>query len=659
MHVTSSLKQESPHGDEARHPSGNDTLVSKGQEAVKPTPLTVASEWLKPFKTEWTWRAIKDAEDESTARAILLNWIHKTRAEEVIDNLLESLRLEERFCALDWLDELCKPKCYFIHSQKANQHDFLVPIQIKFLKDHNTLTTTTLIDSRCTGSSIHCNYVKKHGLKVNNTASPIPVYNADGTHNKAGEIIVYAKLHLKIGDHSEHINLAITDLGSKEIFLGHDWLIHHNPVINWRTGQITFVCCHCETILAINFEEAIKICTVHKANELATKANEGKDMVPESYCDFKDLFDKENFDELPQCKPWDHAIELVPNAQAMLDSKVYTLNRTKQKELDKFLNENLITGYIKPSKSLMASPFFFVKKKDGKLCPVQDYHKLNKMTIKNRYPLLLISKLMDKLGSAKYFTKIDICWGYNNVRIKKDDEWKAAFRTNHSLFKPMVMFFGLTNSPTMFQWMMNNIFKDLIATGKVTIYLNDILIFSKTLEEHQKIIHRILELLRKHKLFLKAEKCEFEVLETEYLRIIISKGSICMDPIKVAGITEWPVPTKKKELQLFLGFTNFYRHFIKGYSNIKFGLGEPPTILTEKGQFRVEADASEGTIGAVLSQEQDGKWRPVAFLSKALTVTERNYEIYDKELLTIMLALDEWRHYLMGTAIDFEIWTDH
>ncbi|SJL06752.1 related to TY3B TY3B protein [Armillaria ostoyae] len=207
-------------------------------------------------------------------------------------------------------------------------------------------------------------------------------------------------------------------------------------------------------------------------------------MVPQSYHDFEDLFSKENFNKLPSCKPWDHAIELIPNAQATLNCKVYPLNHTEQEELDKFLKENLSTGCIKPSKSPMASPFFFVKKKDGKLHPVQDNCKLNEMTIKNRYPLPLISKLMDKLGSTKYFTKLDICWEYNNIQIKKDDEWKAAFRTNHSLFEPTVMFFGLTNLPATFQWMMNDIFKDLIATSKVTVYLDNILIFSKTLEEH-------------------------------------------------------------------------------------------------------------------------------------------------------------------------------
>ncbi len=309
------------------------------------------------------------------------------------------------------------------------------------------------------------------------------------------------------------------------------------------------------------------------------------------------------------------------------------------------------------------------------------------MTIKNRYPLPLISELMDKLRGAKYFSKLDVRWGYNNVRIKSGDEWKAAFRTNQGLYKPTVIFFGLTNSPATFQWMMNDIFKDLITSGAVTIYLDDILIVSKTKEEHRQITQEVLKVLRKHKLFLKAEKCEFEVLETEYLGVIISEGSIHMDPIKIKGIVKWPVPTKKKELQSFLGFTNFYRRFIKGYSKIvklmtqlmgndtwKWGKVYQDTfeqlkeqlakdmilaVLTNEGKFRVEADASKGAIGAILSQEQDGKWRPVLFLFKSLSVTEQNYEIYDKELLAIMLALEEWRHYLMGIYQDFKIWTDH
>ncbi len=180
------------------------------------------------------------------------------------------------------------------------------------------------------------------------------------------------------------------------------------------------------------------------------------------------------------------------------------------------------------------------------------------MTIKNRYPLPLILELMDKLRGAKYFSKLDIRWRYNKVCIKDGDKWKAAFRTNRGLFEPTVMFFGLTNSPTTFQWMMNDIFKDLIASGAITVYLDDILIMSKTKEEHCRITRKVLKVLQKNKLFLKVEKCKFKTLETEYLGVIISEGSIHMDPVKIQGIAEWLVPTKKQQLQLFLGFTNFY-----------------------------------------------------------------------------------------------------
>ncbi len=148
------------------------------------------------------------------------------------------------------------------------------------------------------------------------------------------------------------------------------------------------------------------------------------------------------------------------------------------------------------------------------------------MTIKNQYLLSLISELIDKLRGAKYFTKLDICWGYNNIRIKEGDKEKAAFRTNRGLFEPTVMFFGLTNSPATFQWMMNDIFRDLIGEGKVTIYLDDILIFTKDQAEHRQIVKCVLQCLRENKLFLKAKKCEFEVLETEYLGVIISQDSV-------------------------------------------------------------------------------------------------------------------------------------
>jgi hypothetical protein len=183
---------------------------------------------------------------------------------------------------------------------------------------------------------------------------------------------------------------------------------------------------------------------------------------------FAPVFSKSGFDNLPPRRSWDHAIKLKPTAEIKpISSKVYALSRPEQIELDKFLEEHLKTGCIRPSKSSIASPFFFVKKKDGSLRPVQDYRRLNKITIRNRYPLPLFSELMDKLKGAKYFTKLDVRWGYENIRIKEGDEWKAVFITNHGLFEPTIMFFGLTNSPATFPNMMNIIFRDLLLTGQV------------------------------------------------------------------------------------------------------------------------------------------------------------------------------------------------
>ena len=205
----------------------------------------------------------------------------------------------------------------------------------------------------------------------------------------------------------------------------------------------------------------------------------------------------------------------------------------------------------------MASPFFFVKKKDGKLRPVQDYRKLNEMTIKNRYPLPLIKELVDHLKGSRIFTKLDVRWGYNNIRIKEGDEWKAAFRTNRELFEPTVMFFGLTNSPATFQSIMDHIFRDLINTGKVSVYIDDIVIHTKTLEEHRHITREVLEILQTNKLYIKPEKCEIEKEKIEYLGVVVSEGRVEMDPVKTEALTSWPTPKKLKELQSFLGFCNF------------------------------------------------------------------------------------------------------
>jgi len=286
----------------------------------------------------------------------------------------------------------------------------------------------------------------------------------------------------------------------------------------------------------------------------------------------------------------------------------------------------------------MAAPVFFIKKKDGSLRLVQDYRALNSMTVKNKYPLPLISELVSQLCRARNFTKLDVRWGFNNVCIKPGDEWKAAFWTNRGLFEPLVMFFGMTNSPATFQTMMNDIFRNLIVEGIVVVYLDDILIFTKTKEEHEQAVRRVLQVLKENKLFLCPEKCEFCKQQIEYLGLVISENEVSMDPVKVAGVREWPTPENKTDIQAFLGFVNFYRRFIRDFStkarplfdltrseqvwtwsgkeqaafeDLKTAVTTAPVLVSpqESDPFRIEADSSDFATGAVLSQQStmDGK----------------------------------------------------
>jgi hypothetical protein len=263
-----------------------------------------------------------------------------------------------------------------------------------------------------------------------------------------------------------------------------------------------------------------------------------EDIVPISLHTYANVFSETVFDSLPERCKWDHAIELECEPSPGF-RKVYPMTLTEQTEMDAFLEKALATGRIRQSKSPLRAPVFFIKRKDGKLHFIQDYRALNAITRKNRYPLPLIDDLIHQLKDARYFTKLDVHWGYNHVRIHEGDEWKATFCTTRGLFEPLVMYFGLTNSPATFQMMMNEIFQDLITEGIISMYLDNILIFTNSLEEHRQITCLVLDRMREHKLYLRPEKCEFEKVRIEYLGIIISHNNVEMDPVKIAGVADW------------------------------------------------------------------------------------------------------------------------
>jgi hypothetical protein len=294
-----------------------------------------------------------------------------------------------------------------------------------------------------------------------------------------------------------------------------------------------------------------------KASTKNSKLKDFHDIVPTPLHAYADVFSETAFDSLPERCKRDHAIELEHEFSPGFH-KVYPMTLMEQTEMDAFLEEALATGYIRQSKSPLRAPVFFIKKKDGKLRFVQDYRALNAITRKNRYLLLLINNLIHWLKGARYFTKLDVRWGYNNVHIREGDKWKAAFCMNRGLFEPLVMYFGLTNSLATFQMMMNEIFQDLITEGVVSVYLDDILIFTNSLEDHRRITSLVLDRMREHKLYLQPEKCEFEKTKIEYLGVIISHNKVEMDPVKIARVVDWLTPSNKKEVQSFVGFVNFY-----------------------------------------------------------------------------------------------------
>jgi hypothetical protein len=290
---------------------------------------------------------------------------------------------------------------------------------------------------------------------------------------------------------------------------------------------------------------------------------------------------------------------------------------------------------------------------------------------------------------------LDVQQGYNNVLIKEGDQWKAAFKTKFGFFEPLVMFFSLCNSPSTFQEMMNAIYKMVItfweARGTIIrIYMDNIPIAtSGSREDHIQAVRDVLRIAREHDLYFKPEKCIFHAPSIDYLGVIIEKGMTCMDPVKIAGIKNWPTPIKVKDVCSFLGFCNFYRPFIRGFAHLARPLNEltckdtewswetrhqkafdelktrvttepvlAHPILTDP--FELEVDTSGFTMGAILLQKKmDGKKHPIAYYSKTLSTAEQNYNVYDLELLAIVNALDHWRPYLAGSPHKIIIYSDH
>lgn len=416
--------------------------------------------------------------------------------------------------------------------------------------------------------------------------------------------------------------------------------------------------------------------------------------LPQHYWNWLNAFDQEKAEQLPPLRGKDTDHQITLDQKDGKDAEVpwgplYNMSREELLVLRKTLTELLDKQFIRVSKSPAAAPVLFVKKPGGGLRFCVDYRGLNKITRKDRYPLPLIQETLRNIGKAKWFTKLDVIAAFHKIRIAEGDEWKTAFRTRYGLFEWMVTPFGLANAPSTFQRYINWALKDYLDDF-CSAYVDDILVYTDgTLKEHQEHVKKVLEKLSNAGLQLDIDKCEFEVHSTKYLGFIIEAGKgIRMDPLKVEAILKWEAPKSVKGVQSFLGFANFYRQFIKNYSEITVPITslvrkDAPFKWTDEAnksferlkhmfttapvlmQFNaeretiVETDASMWSIGGTLMQyDEEGVLRPCAYYSKKNNPAECNYEIYDKEMLAIVRCLEEWDAELRSVE-KFVIHSDH
>lgn len=539
-----------------------------------------------------------------------------------------------------------------------------------------------LLDSGSEGNFLDESLVRLLGIEVEELLTPIEVKAID---KHLVQRVRYRTKPLRLtltGNHVEECVFFVFSCKDSPVLLGLPWLARHNPHIDWSSGKIlgwsTFCLAHC-------LRSASQFRRVP-----GSPSGEEVDLcgIPESYHDLREVFSKTRATSLPPHRPYDCTINLLPGATPPR-GRVYSLSEPERQAMESYISESLSSGIIRPSSSPAGAGSFFVGKKDGGLRPCVDFRGLNEITVKNKYPLPLISSAFELVQGSTIFTKLDLRSAYHLVRIREGDEWKTAFNTPTGHYEYLVMPFGLTNAPAVFQALVNDVLRDMIDKF-VFVYLDDILIYSRNREEHVLHVRAVLTRLLHNRLFVKAEKCEFHTTQTSFLGFILSPGEISMDPGKVQAVTGWPVPKDRKQLQRFLGFANFYRRFIRNYSRVaaplhrltsskqrflwdaeaseafdllkkRFTSAPILTLPDPKRQLVVEVDASDTGVGAVLSQRSivDNKLHPCAFFSRRLSSAERNYDIGNRELLAVKLALEEWRHWLEGAVHPFLVWTDH
>ncbi|KAK1652704.1 hypothetical protein QYE76_070509 [Lolium multiflorum] len=551
-----------------------------------------------------------------------------------------------------------------------------------------------MIDSGSCGSFISSAAVKQLGLQTEE-AEPVTVQVANGATSQiktAVSDVVWECRGQKFKN-----TFRVFDIPCYDIIVGMDWLNACGKMwIDWPNKILRFKV-DGKRVTLKGIKDKVHSCEAISAKEIQKLAHQGALAQVIHLCPVGEAYEhtplppiieqllQENtncFESptgLPPHRPFDHKIDLMPGVPPV-NVKAYRYTPQQKDEIERQIKEMLAQGIIKPSQSPFASPVLLVKKKDGTWRFCVDYRQLNAVTIKDRYPMPIVDELLDELAGAKFFSKLDLRSGYHQIRMREVDEQKTAFKTHGGHYEFRVMPFGLTSAPATFQTAMNTVFAHLIRKF-VLVFVDDVLIYSKSLEDHAKHLAEVFQLLAQNQLFLKKSKCSFVQKSLEYLGHIIGAEGVATDPAKIAAVQNWPQPTNLKQLRGFLGLAGYYRKFIRQFGVIT----RPLTALLKKNtpfmwspvvqdaflslkqalvqapvlalpdfthEFVLETDACATGVRAVLMQ----KGHPLAFMSKALGPKNQALSIYDKECLAILLAIEKWKSYLQHAP--FVIHTD-
>jgi hypothetical protein len=490
---------------------------------------------------------------------------------------------------------------------------------------------------------------------------------------KLGTKEVAFHVPVELGGHIYPTNMIILKGQDIEVILGMNWLAQHEAIIDTRKQTIQIKTGMGESQLTIQLSSLEEV--PGKAYSVVVEELINIPVVR----DFPDVFPEE-LPGFPPERDVEFSIELKPGTTPV-SRRSYRMPSNELAELKTQLQDLLEKGFIRPSSSPWGCPAIFVKKKDQTLRMCVDYRPLNEVTIKKKYPLPRIDLLFDQLVGAKVFSKIDLRSGYHQIRVWPEDIPKTAFTTRYGLYEYLVMSFGLTNAPAHFTYLMNSVFMPELDKF-VVVFIDDILIYSKSKEEHATHLRVVLTRLREHKLYAKFSKCEFWLDQVPFLGHILSAEGVAVDPSKVKDILEWKPPTTVHLVRSFLGMAGYYRRFIPDFSkiskpitellknNVKFNWTPECSEAFEKlkkllttapvlaqpdieKSFDVYCDASGTGIGCVLMQEG----HVIAYASWQLKRHEEHYPTHDLELAAVVHALKIWRHYLLGNTC--HIYTDH